>query len=100
VSLYEVTVETRHRRLLLRLVLYGGFLFLGVPLAFAYVMTKTIRPSEMARPPHGYEGLHLASEGLQLRAWLGVQDGRHPAAVIVHGLGDSLELPRACPSPA
>ena len=83
--------RTRRQRLLLRLALYGGTLFIGIPLAFAYVMTKAIRPSVLGRPPLGYEELSLASEGLRLRAWLAATGGERPAVVVVHGLGDSLE---------
>ena len=83
--------RTPLRRFLLRVALYGGTLFIGIPLAFAYVMTKTIRPSVLGRPPQGYEELHVASERLQLRAWLAADGGRRPGVVIVHGLGDSIE---------
>jgi len=83
--------RTKRQRLLLRLALYGGTLFIGIPLAFAHVMTKTIRPSVLGRPPLGYEELYLASEGLRLRAWLATAGGQRPAVVVVHGLGDSIE---------
>lgn len=82
---------SRRTRVLLRVALYGGFLFVGVPLAFSYVMTKTYRSSSVSRPPQGYEELHLSSEGLRLRAWLVATSGERPAVVVVHGLGDSLE---------
>ena len=82
---------SRRTRLLLRVGLYGGFLFVGVPVAFSYVMTKAGPAAELSRPPHEYEELALISEGLRLRAWLSKGDPERPAFVIVHGLGDSLE---------
>ena len=87
----------RRRRLLLRLLLYGGGIFLGIPLAFSHVMTRTYRSGPLAPPPAGFEPVALVSEGLRLRAWLSRSDLRRPAFVIVHGLGDSLEsyLPHA-----
>ena len=77
--------------MLLRVALYGGFLFGGVPLAFSYVMTKTHPPADLSRPPREYEELALISDGLRLRAWLSKGAPERPAFVIVHGLGDSLE---------
>ena len=79
------------RRLLLRILLYGGGLFIGVPVAFSYVMTKTFPASSLGHPPREYQELWLHSEGLRLRAWLSVVSGDKPAVVIAHGLGDSLE---------
>jgi alpha-beta hydrolase superfamily lysophospholipase len=76
---------------LLRIALYGGTVFIGVPLAFSYVMTKTYRSSSPAHAPHEYQELWLNSEGLRLRAWLAAKNGERPAVVVVHGLGDSLE---------
>jgi len=76
---------------LLRLALYGGAFFVGVPLAFSHVMTKTYRAESPGRPTRGYEELTLVSEGLKLRAWLCKGDPAKPAAVVIHGLGDSLE---------
>lgn len=83
--------KTRRSRVLLRLLLYGGTLFAGVPLAFSHVMTRTYRSASPSRPTGDYQELALHSEGLELRAWLGRRDAAKPAAVIIHGLGDSLE---------
>jgi hypothetical protein len=84
--------DTPRRRALLRVALYGGALFVGIPMAFAQVMTATRREGAPASPPEGYEELALASEeGLRLRAWLARGDPERAAAVVVHGLGDSLE---------
>jgi alpha-beta hydrolase superfamily lysophospholipase len=63
---------------------------LGLPLAFSQVMIGTQRqPTHPA--PGRFEELQLASEGLRLRAWLLRGDPQRAAAVIVHGVGDSLE---------
>ena len=83
--------KTRTARIGWRLLLYGGALFVGVPLAFSFVMTRTFRSAAPQRPPHDYEELVLLSDGLSLRAWLAKGDPRKPAAIVVHGLGDSLE---------
>jgi uncharacterized protein len=83
--------RTRSTRILLRILLYGGALFVGVPLAFSYVMTRTFQQTATSRPPTGYEELALSSDGLKLRAWLAKGDPAKPAALVIHGLGDSLE---------
>jgi hypothetical protein len=83
--------RTRSTRIALRILLYGGGLFVGVPLAFSYVMTRTFPQSDASRPPSGFEALALTSDGLKLRAWLTKGDPRKPAGVVIHGLGDSLE---------
>jgi len=71
--------------------LYGGGLFVGVPIAFSFVMTRTSPLSPLGEPPHGYEEVWLTSEGLRLRSWLSVGRIDKPPVVIAHGLGDSLE---------
>ena len=83
--------KTRTVRTLLRLLLYGGALFVGVPLAFSFVMTRTFPSASAQKPPRDYDELRLVSDGLRLRAWVGRGDSARPAAVVVHGLGDSLE---------
>jgi alpha-beta hydrolase superfamily lysophospholipase len=83
--------KTRSARLLLRMALYGGGLFVGVPLAFSHVMTKTYRLESPSQPTQGYEQLTLVSEGLKLRAWQARGEPGKPAAIVIHGLGDSLE---------
>jgi uncharacterized protein len=82
---------SRRTRVLLRIALYGGFLLVGVPLAFSRVMTRTYRAAQLEQPPSGYEEVGITSEGLRLRAWLSKGRPERPAVVIVHGLGDSLE---------
>jgi len=83
--------KTRRQRLVLRIVLYGGALLVGVPVAFSYVMTKAQPLASLASPPAEYQELWLSSEGLRLRAWLASATGDRSAVVVVHGLGDSLE---------
>jgi pimeloyl-ACP methyl ester carboxylesterase len=79
------------RQLLLRIVFYGGVVFLVLPLVFAFVMTRTQRVPVSARVPKPYSQVQILSDGLRLRAWLFRGDPKLPAVVIVHGLGDSLE---------
>jgi pimeloyl-ACP methyl ester carboxylesterase len=83
--------RTRTQRILLRLALYGGAIFIGLPFAFAYIMTRAYPGGVTASPPSGYEGVQLVSEGLKLRAWLARGEPDKAAFVVVHGLGDSLE---------
>jgi pimeloyl-ACP methyl ester carboxylesterase len=83
--------RTRSTRIALRVLLYGGALFVGVPLAFSVVMTRTFRPATTSRPPRGFEERAFLSDGLRLRAWLAEGDRQKPAALVIHGLGDSLE---------
>jgi pimeloyl-ACP methyl ester carboxylesterase len=82
--------STRLGRFLMRVALYGGAVFVGLPLAFSHVMIRTHRrPTEP--PPPRWEETWITSEGLRLRAWLGPAKPGRPAVVVVHGLGDSLE---------
>src|SRR5262245_16245254 len=81
---------TRRARWLARLVLYGGFLLVGLPVAFSQVLVATVRQPVSPAPP-GFEPAVLASEGLRLRAWILRGSGDRAAVVVVHGLGDSLE---------
>lgn len=83
--------RTRTRRILLRVVLYGSAIFVGLPLAFSHVMTRTYPGEVSATPPPGYEAAQLKSDGLTLRAWIARGEPQKAAFVIVHGLGDSLE---------
>ncbi len=83
--------KSRGSRIALRLALYGGALFVGIPFAFAHVMTRNYRGSSASRPALGYEAAPLVSDGLKLRAWVAKGDSAKPAAIVVHGLGDNLE---------
>ena len=81
---------TRRQRLLARVGLYGTALLVGLPLAASQVLLGTTRqPVHAPRPP--WEETAVASEGLRLRAWLARDGETRAAAVLVHGLGDSLE---------
>lgn len=81
---------TRRARVLARLALYGGAVFVGLPLAASQVLVGTIRqPTHTPHPP--WTEIAVRSEGLRLRAWLARGDEARAAAVLVHGLGDSLE---------
>ncbi len=91
--------RSRAARFTSRVALYGGALCLGVPFAFSLVLTRGARqPTEDARAP--YRELRFPSAApergrpVELRAWLRAPDAgqpARPAAVLVHGLGDSLE---------
>jgi pimeloyl-ACP methyl ester carboxylesterase len=90
---------SRSGRVAARVLLYGGLLLVGLPLAFAHVLTRTFRTPVSSRPAAGYEQLQLSSDGLKLRAWLVRTDNvlaggglaERPAFVVTHGLGDNLE---------
>lgn len=81
---------TRRSRLLARLGLYGGFLLIGLPVAFSQVLVGTVRQSTTAAAPPWTE-TPLEADGLRLRSWLARGDSSRPAVVISHGVGDSLE---------
>jgi pimeloyl-ACP methyl ester carboxylesterase len=82
--------STRRRRLVARVALYGGALFVGLPLAASQVLVGTIRsPTHAPQPPWGETA--LASGDLKLRAWIADGEPERAAAVVVHGLGDSLD---------
>ena len=83
--------KSPRQRLFLRVALYGGALFVGLPLAFSFVMTRTYRVPVSTDPPVGYAEIQLVSEELKLRAWLSRGELDRPAFVVVHGLGDNLE---------
>jgi pimeloyl-ACP methyl ester carboxylesterase len=83
--------RTRSRRILSRIVLYGGAFFLGLPLAVGYVMTRPYRQAASEYPSIGFEEVTLVSEGLELRAWLAKGRPDKAAFVVVHGFGDTLE---------
>lgn len=81
---------TPRARILARIVLYGGALVVGLPLATSQVLLRTIRhPTSDPWPP--WQEIAVASEGLRLRGWLAKGAPERPAVVMAHGLGDSLE---------
>lgn len=73
-----------------RVLFYSAFLLLAVPVAFSFVMLRTY-PQPAVPTPAGWEEIALSSDGLRLRAWLGRGAETRPAAVIVHGLGDTMD---------
>jgi pimeloyl-ACP methyl ester carboxylesterase len=81
---------TRRSRVVARLALYGGAILVGLPLAFSEVMIRAPRQRAGA-PPAGFREIRVLSDGLRLRGWS--IEGRPdlPGAVLVHGLGDSIE---------
>jgi pimeloyl-ACP methyl ester carboxylesterase len=80
----------RKYAILSRVLLYGGAIFVGLPIAFCRVLTHPIRqPSGHVSAP--YRELSLVCEGLRLRAWLASGWPGQPAVLLVHGLGDSLQ---------
>jgi pimeloyl-ACP methyl ester carboxylesterase len=81
---------TRRARWLARLALYGGFVLMGLPLAFSQVLVGTVhQPTVAATPP--WTEAALEADGLRLRSWLLRGEPSRPAFVVAHGLGDSLE---------
>ncbi len=82
---------SRRTRVLLRVALYGGFLFVGLPLAFSEAMIRGYRVASVPPARAPYEEAPLVSDGLRLRAWLARGRPEKPAVVIAHGLGDSLD---------
>jgi len=81
---------TRRARVLARLGLYGGALLVGLPFAFSEILIRAPRQAA-GPPPAGFEEIQVVSEGLRLRAWLLPGRPDQPAAILVHGLGDSIE---------
>jgi pimeloyl-ACP methyl ester carboxylesterase len=88
---WQRLTATRRGRMGVRVVGYGLVLLVAIPLGFSQLLLGTQRQAT-SPPPAGYREIHVISEGLRLRAWLNpcVPTAR-PAALIVHGLGDSLE---------
>jgi pimeloyl-ACP methyl ester carboxylesterase len=83
--------SARARRVLLRVAFYSTAVFVLLPLAFASVMTRTVRGPVSRTPPPGWDEVWLRADGLRLRAWR-APGGRGRAAVLVaHGVGDTLE---------
>jgi alpha-beta hydrolase superfamily lysophospholipase len=83
--------STPRRRLLLRIALYGGAFLVALPSVFAFLLMRTHRTPVSPNPPPRYAEVRLVSGDLRLRAWLSRGEESLPAAIIVHGLGDTLE---------
>ena len=80
----------RRRPWLSRLVFYAVVILVAVPLAFSEVLLRG-SPQTASPPRPTYVPGSVSSDGLRLRTWTRVGRPDKPAAVIVHGLGDSLE---------
>ena len=77
-------------RILLRIAFYGLVVVAVLPWLFSsLIITPHRQPTHDPEP--GFEEIWLSSEGLRLRAWLLRGDPERAAAVVVHGLGDSIE---------
>lgn len=81
---------TRRARLAARTLLYAGAVGVGLPLATSQMLVGTIRATTLDPWPP-WEETEVAADGLRLRAWLARGEPDRAAAVVVHGLGDSLE---------
>lgn len=81
---------TRRGRRLARVLLYGAAIVVGLPLATSQMLVGTIR-SPTLEPWAPWEEIAVPSGDLQLRAWLVVGEKGRATAVVVHGLGDSLD---------
>lgn len=85
-----LTTNRRRRRLLARVLLYGTALLVGLPLATSQMLVGTVRLGTLEPWPPWRE-ISVPSGDLKLRAWVAESDGERAAAVVVHGLGDSLD---------
>src|SRR5579862_6680092 len=79
------------RRILLRVLLYGGALFVALPLVFSQMLLVVGRRGGTDAPPKGAEAISIRSDGLRLRAWFFEGSKDRTPALVVHGLGDSIE---------
>jgi pimeloyl-ACP methyl ester carboxylesterase len=83
-------LTTARRRLLARVLLYGAAILVGLPLATSQMLVGTLR-SDTFEPWPPWERVTVRAGELDLRAWLAPGDGERAAAVVTHGLGDSLD---------
>jgi pimeloyl-ACP methyl ester carboxylesterase len=86
-----MTMAPRLRLVLLRVAFYATAVFVLLPMAFCHVMTRLPRPANLEAAPAGYEEIRVPSEGLSLRGWLACTPTSRAAALVIHGLGDSIE---------
>lgn len=82
--------RTTRSRILARVALYSVTVFGALPLALSQSIIGTVR-QPASHPPLGFEEAWAAVDGLRLRAWISRGDGKRAAAIVVHGLGDTLE---------
>jgi pimeloyl-ACP methyl ester carboxylesterase len=83
-------LTTPRRRLLARALLYGTAIFVGLPLATSQMLVGTMRMDTL-EPWAPWKEVSVPSGDLRLRAWVAEGQEERPAAVVVHGLGDSLD---------
>jgi pimeloyl-ACP methyl ester carboxylesterase len=83
-------LTTSRRRALARVVLYGVAALAGLPLAVSQMLVGTMRQNTLDPWPP-WEETGIPSGDLRLRAWIAEGEDARAAAVVVHGLGDSLE---------
>jgi pimeloyl-ACP methyl ester carboxylesterase len=81
---------TRRGRIAARVAFYSAVVFVALPLALSQTLLGTYR-QPTGPPPAGWQELWLVSEGLKLRAWQRPGDPARAAALLVHGVGDTLE---------
>lgn len=73
-----------------RVLVYGAFLFLLLPIVFSQILLRLPRqPVSKVFPP--FEEAFVDSDGLRLRTWTVRGRPERAAVLIVHGLGDTLE---------
>ena len=75
----------------MRVVLYGTAIFAGLPLALSQALVRPGRVSSPRPPPPAWKEERIVSEGLRLRSWTRPGRRERAAALVVHGVGDSLE---------
>jgi hypothetical protein len=72
------------------MLLYGTAIFVGLPLATSQMLVGTLRSSTF-EPWAPWTEVSVPAGDLRLRAWMAEGSGERAAAVVVHGLGDSLD---------
>ena len=83
---------TRRGRILGRVVFYGIVVLVAIPAAFSQVLIGVHRQPISSKAPASFEEVWIMSEGLKLRGWLLAKpDATRPAALVAHGVGDSIE---------
>ena len=78
------------KRIALRVLFYGAFVFAVLPLVFSQILLRLPRQAASRVVPP-FEEAFVTSDGLRLRTWTLRGRPDRAAVVIVHGLGDTLE---------
>jgi pimeloyl-ACP methyl ester carboxylesterase len=79
------------RRILLRVLLYGGAVLVALPVVFSQMLLVVGRRGGSATPPRGAAAVVVLSGELRLRGWFFDGSREHTPALVLHGLGDSIE---------